>query len=94
MVANIFGADNVLKMGDPQIQLSGIAETSPIIFSQSVKHSFLPEFILLILPPKAEAFPGKPELGQGLDGTDSLLEAETMLFLVLIPIAKMQKLPP
>lgn len=65
-----------------------------IIFSQSVKHSFLPEFILLILPPKAEAFPGKPELGQGLDGTDSLLEVETVLFLVLIPIAKMQKLPP
>lgn len=48
----------------------------------------LPEFILLILPPKTEAFPGKPELGQGLDGTDSLLEVETVLFLVFTPIAK------
>lgn len=80
-------------MGDPKLQLSGIAETSSIIFFQSVKHSFLPEFILLILPPKPEAFPSKPELGQGLDGTDSLFEVETMLFLVLIPIVKMQKLP-
>jgi len=80
-------------MGDPEINLSGIAETSPFTFSRSVKHSFLPEFILLTLPPKPEAFPGKPELGQGLDGTDSLFEVETMLFLVLIPIAKMEKLP-
>jgi len=50
--------------------------------------AILPEFILLILPPKTEAFPGKPELGQGLDGTDSLLEVETTLFLVFTPIAK------
>lgn len=50
--------------------------------------TILPEFILLTLPPKTEAFPGKPELGQGLDGTDSLFEVETTLFLVFTPIAK------
>lgn len=91
--AIIFRADNVSEMSDPKIKHSGIAEASPIIFSQSVKHSVLPEFILLMLPPKPEALPGKPELGQGLDGTASLFAVETMPFFVLIPIAKTQTLP-
>lgn len=77
--ANIREDDNILEAMDPNTQLFGIAD-------------ILPEFILLILPPKPEAFPGKPELGQGLDGTDSLLEVETKLFLVFTPMAKTQQL--
>lgn len=78
-------------MGESKTQLSKAAEISPVISSQSVKYSFSPEFILLISPPKTEAFPGKPELGQELDGADSLFEVETVPFLVLSPIRKMQK---
>lgn len=48
----------------------------------------LPELILLTPPTTPDTFPGKPELGQGLDEIESLLELEMMLFLVLIPIGE------